>query len=141
MCGIAGILNLNGEPVSPVLLRRMTDVIAHRGPDGEGFYINKCLGFGHRRLAIIDTTPAGHQPMITGDERFVITYNGEIYNFQELRLKLETLGYQFRSKTDTEVVLHAYVEWGDECVKHFNGMFAFAIWDNLKQKLDRKSVV
>ena len=135
MCGIAGILNLNGEPVSPVLLRRMTDVIAHRGPDGEGFYINKCLGFGHRRLAIIDTTPAGHQPMITGDERFVITYNGEIYNFQELRLKLETLGYQFRSKTDTEVVLHAYVEWGDECVKHFNGMFAFAIWDNLKQEL------
>ncbi|MBT6050897.1 MAG: asparagine synthase (glutamine-hydrolyzing) [Candidatus Scalindua sp.] len=135
MCGIAGILNLNGEPVSPVLLRRMTDIIAHRGPDGEGFYINKGVGLGHRRLAIIDTSPAGHQPMITGDERLVITYNGEIYNFQELRLKLETLGYQFRSRTDTEVVLHAYVEWGDECVKHFNGMFAFAIWDNLKQEL------
>ena len=135
MCGIAGILNLNGEPVSPVLLRRMTDIIAHRGPDGEGFYINKCVGLGHRRLAIIDPSPAGHQPMITEDERFVLTYNGEVYNFQELRLRLETLGYQFRSKTDTEVVLHAYVEWGDECVKYFNGMFAFAIWDNLNQEL------
>ncbi|MBT6052784.1 MAG: asparagine synthase (glutamine-hydrolyzing) [Candidatus Scalindua sp.] len=135
MCGIAGILNFNGEPVSPVLLRRMTDVIAHRGPDGEGFYINKCVGLGHRRLAIIDPSPAGHQPMITEDERFVLTYNGEVYNFQELRLRLETLGYQFRSKTDTEVVLHAYVEWGDECVKYFNGMFAFAIWDNLNQEL------
>ena len=135
MCGISGIFNLNGEPVSPVLLRRMTDAIAHRGPDGEGFYINKSVGFGHRRLAIIDTSPAGHQPMITSDERFVLTYNGEIYNFQELRLRLESLGHQFRSKTDTEVVLHAYVEWGEECVKYFNGMFAFAIWDNTRQEL------
>ena len=135
MCGIAGILNLSGEPVSAVLLRRMTDAIAHRGPDGEGFYINKLIGLGHRRLAIIDPSPAGHQPMITKDERYVLTYNGEVYNFHELRLRLEALGYQFRSKTDTEVVLHAYSEWRDECVKDFNGMFAFAIWDNLKQEL------
>ncbi|MBC8555598.1 MAG: asparagine synthetase B, partial [Candidatus Brocadiales bacterium] len=85
MCGIAGILNLSGEPVSAVLLRRMTDAIAHRGPDGEGFYINKLIGLGHRRLAIIDPSPAGHQPMITKDERYVLTYNGEAYNFHELR--------------------------------------------------------
>ncbi len=135
MCGIAGILNLNGETVSPVLLGRMTDAIAHRGPDGEGFYINNSIGLGHRRLAVIDTSPAGHQPMITEDERFVITYNGEVYNFQELRLRLESYGHQFRSKTDTEVVLHAYAEWGEECVQYFNGMFAFAIWDNTRKEL------
>ncbi len=135
MCGIAGILNLNGETVSPVLLGRMTDAIAHRGPDGEGFYINNSIGLGHRRLAVIDTSPAGHQPMITEDGRFVITYNGEVYNFQELRLRLESYGHQFRSKTDTEVVLHAYAEWGEECVQYFNGMFAFAIWDNTRKEL------
>lgn len=135
MCGIAGILNLNREPVSPVLLRRMADAIAHRGPDDEGFYIDNVIGLGHRRLAIIDPSPAGHQPMLTEDGKYAITYNGEVYNFQELRLRLESLGHQFRSKTDTEVVLHAYVEWGEECVKYFNGMFAFAIWDNTRQEL------
>lgn len=135
MCGIAGIFNLNGEPVSPVLLRKMTDAIAHRGPDGEGFYTDSFIGFGHRRLAIIDLSPAGHQPMLTENGQFVITYNGEIYNFQELRTELESLGHRFRSKTDTEVVLHAYVEWGASCLDRFNGMFAFAIWDKTKQEL------
>jgi asparagine synthase (glutamine-hydrolysing) len=135
MCGIAGIFNLNGEPVSQVILRKMTDAIAHRGPDGEGFYIDSFVGLGHRRLAIIDLSPAGHQPMSTEDGNHIITYNGEVYNFQELRIELESLGHRFRSRTDTEVVLHAYVQWGVECVKRFNGMFAFAIWDRIRQEL------
>jgi asparagine synthase (glutamine-hydrolysing) len=135
MCGICGIFNLNGEPVSPVNLRTMTDSMAHRGPDGEGFYIDSFIGLGHRRLAIIDLSPAGHQPMLTKDGSFGLTYNGEIYNFQELRIELESLGHQFRSRTDSEVVLHGYAEWGPDCVNRFNGMFAFAIWDKTRQEL------
>ena len=135
MCGIVGIFNLNGKPVSRVVLRKMTDAIAHRGPDGEGFYIDSFVGLGHRRLAIIDLSPAGHQPMATEDGNFVITYNGEVYNFQELRLELESLGYKFRSKSDTEAILYAYAHWGSECLTRFNGMFAFAIWDKTKQEL------
>jgi asparagine synthase (glutamine-hydrolysing) len=135
MCGICGIFNLNGEPASRVLLRQMTDAIAHRGPDGEGFFIDSFIGLGHRRLAIIDPSPLGHQPMSTPDGRYVITYNGEVYNFQELRSELEALGHPFRSKTDSEVVLHAYAQWGPECVKRFNGMFAFALWDSTRQQL------
>lgn len=135
MCGIAGILNLNGQPVSPVFLRRMADVMAHRGPDGEGFYIDSFMGLAHRRLAIIDLSAAGHQPMMTPDSQHAITYNGEVYNFRELRAELEGLGHTFHSKTDTEVVLRAYVQWGPECVHHFNGMFAFAIWDRTRQEL------
>jgi asparagine synthase (glutamine-hydrolysing) len=135
MCGIIGIFNLNGEPVSPVMLRKMTDAIAHRGPDGEGFYIDSFIGLGHRRLAIIDLSPAGHQPMITEDGQYAIVYNGEIYNFLELKAELESIGHQFRSKTDSEVVLKAYVEWGKESVNRFNGMFAYAIWDKTRQEL------
>jgi asparagine synthase (glutamine-hydrolysing) len=135
MCGICGIFNLNGEPVSPVNLRTMTDSMAHRGPDGEGFYVDSFIGLGHRRLAIIDLSPAGHQPMLTKDGKFSLIYNGEIYNFQELRVELESLGHQFRSRTDSEVVLHGYAEWGPECVNRFNGMFAFAIWDKTRQEL------
>ena len=135
MCGIAGIFNLNGEPVSPVLLRKMTDAIAHRGPDGEGFYTDSFIGLGHRRLAIIDLSPAGHQPMATAQNQYVITYNGEVYNFQELRTELEALGHQFRSRSDTEVVLYAYKEWGAKCLDKFNGHFAFAVWDKTKQEL------
>jgi asparagine synthase (glutamine-hydrolysing) len=129
MCGIAGIFNLLGEPASPVQLRRMTDAIAHRGPDGEGFYIDGFVGLGHRRLSIIDLSAAGHQPMVSRDGQVVLSFNGEIYNFQSLRLELESLGHQFRSKTDSEVVLNAWVQWGADCVVKFNGMFAFAIWD------------
>ncbi len=135
MCGIAGIFNLNGEPVSPVILRRMTDAVAHRGPDGEGFYSDSFVGLGHRRLAIIDLSPAGHQPMATPDGQFVLSYNGEIYNFQELRLELEVLGHTFRSSTDSEVLLHAYAEWGTSALLRLNGMFAFAIWDRSRQEL------
>lgn len=135
MCGIAGIFNLNGEPASPVVLRRMTDAIAHRGPDGEGFYSDGFIALGHRRLAIIDLSPAGHQPMISRDQQVVLSYNGEIYNFQEIRTQLESLGHQFHSKTDSEVVLNAWNQWGSECVDRFNGMYAFAVWDKREQSL------
>lgn len=135
MCGIAGLFNRNGEPVSSVILRNMTDAISHRGPDGEGFYIDSFIGLGHRRLAIIDLSPAGHQPMVTPDGDYTIIYNGEIYNFQSLRLELEALGHHFRSKTDSEVVLHAFVQWGERALNKLNGMFAFAIWDKKKQEL------
>lgn len=135
MCGIAGIFNLNGEPISSVTLRKMTDAIAHRGPDGEGFYVDSFIGLGHRRLAIIDLSSAGHQPMITLDRQYALSYNGEIYNFQELRVELEAKGHRFVSKTDSEVVLKAYVEWGTKAFLRFNGMFALAIWDRKKQQL------
>ena len=135
MCGIAGIFNLNGEPVSPVILRKMADAIAHRGPDGEGFYTDSFIGLGHRRLAIIDLSPGGHQPMITPDGQYIIIYNGELYNFQELRLELEARDHHFHSRSDTEVMLHAYAEWGEAALGRFNGMFAFAIWDKTRQEL------
>jgi asparagine synthase (glutamine-hydrolysing) len=135
MCGIVGICDLNGEPVSVGLLQRMTDRISHRGPDGEGHYTDGPVGLGHRRLAIIDLSPAGHQPMANQTGDVVITYNGEIYNFQKMRIELEARGYHFHSRTDTEVVIHAYEEWGEDCVDHFNGMFAFALLDRKKQSL------
>jgi asparagine synthase (glutamine-hydrolysing) len=135
MCGITGILNFNRQPVEQSQIKAMTDVIAHRGPDGEGQYIDGYMGLGHRRLAIIDLSLAGHQPMQTKDGRFTITYNGEIYNFEELRVELEASGYQFHSNTDTEVVLNAYAHWGIKCLTRFNGMFAFAIWDKDEKKL------
>ncbi len=135
MCGIAGIFNLDGEPVPPKILKKMTDVLAHRGPDGEGQYINGFFGIGHRRLAIIDLSPAGHQPMVSANKQFILSYNGEIYNFQELRAELEMLGHQFHSRTDSEIVLNSWVEWGENCVYRFNGMFAFSIWDKRTKTL------
>lgn len=113
----------------------MTDSIAHRGPDGEGWYRDKNVGLGHRRLAILDLSPAGNQPMITSDGRFALSYNGEIYNHAEVRAELEALGHQFRSRTDSEVVLLSWAQWGKKCVNRFNGMFAFAIWDSQEQIL------
>ena len=135
MCGIAGIFNLDGEPVPTKILKKMTDVLAHRGPDGEGQYIDSFFGTGHRRLAILDLTPAGHQPMVSANKQFILSYNGQIYNFQELRAELERLGHQFHSKTDSEVVLNSWVEWGESCVHRFNGMFAFSIWDKRTRTL------
>ncbi len=135
MCGIAGIFNLNGNPVSPVVLQAMTDSIAHRGPDGEGHLIDGHVGLGHRRLAIIDLTPAGHQPMATEDGRYIISYNGEVYNFRELRIELEAIGHKFYSRTDSEVVLKAYSQWGVKSLDKFNGMCAFAIWDKYQKEL------
>lgn len=135
MCGIAGIVRLDGAPVSSVLLRRMTDAIEHRGPDGEGHWVEENVGLGHRRLAIIDLSPAGHQPMISADHRYVLSYNGEIYNFRELRTELEAAGYWFRSQTDSEVVLNAMACWGEKALDRFNGMFAFALWDRRDKTL------
>lgn len=135
MCGIAGVLNLDGQPVSPAVLRRMTEAVAHRGPDGDGVFAEDGVGLGHRRLAIIDLSPAGLQPMTTADGRYVLTYNGEIFNFNELRTELEALGHHFRSRTDSEVLLYAYAQWGAGCVERFNGMFAFGIWDRQARQL------
>lgn len=135
MCGIAGFVNLSGAPAEPLLVRRMTDAIAHRGPDGEGQWVEGNVALGHRRLAVIDLSPAGQQPMVSADHRFVLSYNGEVYNFQELRAELQAKGYWFRSKTDSEVVLYALAEWGEKAVGRFNGMFAFAMWDRQRQEL------
>src|ERR1700730_7537716 len=135
MCGVAGFLNLDGAPASPVILKAMTDAIRHRGPDGEGHFIDGPLGLGHRRLAIIDLSATSHQPMLTPDKRYILSYNGEIYNFRELRLELEAHGYQFRSTGDSEVALYAIAEWGEEALLRFNGMFALALWDREEQTL------
>lgn len=135
MCGIAGLIHLDNNPVSPVILQRMTDAIAHRGPDGEGHWIEGNVGLGHRRLAIIDLSPAGHQPMASVSQRYVMVYNGEVYNYRELRTELESLGYQFRSRTDSEVVLNALIAWGAKGLERFNGMFGLALWDRQEQTL------
>jgi asparagine synthase (glutamine-hydrolysing) len=129
MCGIAGVYNRTGGPVPPDLLRRMSDAIAHRGPDGEGQYADGPVGLANRRLAIIDPHPEGDQPMSDATGQFVITYNGEVYNFRELRRELESRGHRFRSSGDTEVVLRAYEEWGEEFAGRLDGMFALAVWD------------
>lgn len=135
MCGITGLINLDHSPVSPVILKRMTDAIAHRGPDSEGHWIEGNVGLGQRRLAIIDLSPAGHQPMISANHRYVFVYNGEIYNYRELRAELAAAGYWFRSQTDTEVALNALAHWGYDALLKFNGMFALALWDRKEQTL------
>jgi asparagine synthase (glutamine-hydrolysing) len=128
MCGIAGIINLSGEKVNPSEIEIMLDKIKHRGPDDEGTFFKDNAGFGHVRLSIIDLSAAGHQPMFSTDERFMIIFNGEIYNYLELRKELESL-YPFKSKTDTEVLLAAYIHWGEDCLHKLNGDFAFVIYD------------
>lgn len=136
MCGIAGKIYLDGQtPVDPALIQRMTDVIAHRGPDGEGKYVKGAVGLGHRRLSIIDLRPTGAQPMCNEDKTVWIVFNGEIYNYPELRAELIQKGHQFVSTSDTEVIVHLYEEFGQECVKRLRGMFAFAIWDEKKREL------
>ncbi|MDA0368857.1 MAG: asparagine synthase (glutamine-hydrolyzing) [Proteobacteria bacterium] len=135
MCGVAGIFNIDGAPVSPVVLGRMTDMLAHRGPDDRGTHVDGALGLGHRRLSIIDLSAAGHQPMATPDGRYVLSYNGEVYNFAELRTELESAGFRFRSRTDSEVVLYAFAHWGLAAVERFNGMFALALWDATERRL------
>ncbi|MBW1690863.1 MAG: asparagine synthase (glutamine-hydrolyzing) [Deltaproteobacteria bacterium] len=135
MCGICGIFNLDGEPVAHRSIESMTDALAHRGPDDEGHYIDRNIALGHRRLAVLDLTPAGHQPMSSQDGTIVVVYNGEIYNHLELKAELEALGYQFRSRTDTEVLLIGYEEWGLDVVERLNGMFAFGLWDGRNRTL------
>ena len=135
MCGIAGVLNLNGAPAGRAVLQDMTDAIAHRGPDGQGFHLDGPLGLGHRRLAIIDLSPAGNQPMVTDDGRHALSYNGEVYNFKELRQELQAAGYHFRSDTDSEVVLAALARHGAAATLQLNGMFALALWDRDRREL------
>src|SRR5205823_14976801 len=135
MCGICGQFNFaSDEPVEPEIVRRMTDSIAHRGPDDDGYFVSGPLGLGFRRLSIIDLA-GGHQPMADAEETVWVIFNGEIYNFKELRVELEKLGYSFRTNCDTEVIVHGYREWGTDVFNHPNGMFGLAIWDVKKKRL------
>jgi asparagine synthase (glutamine-hydrolysing) len=135
MCGIAGYLSLDGGPAPASLVEAMTRALAHRGPDGEGFHVDGPVGLGHRRLAIIDLSPHGAQPKSTADGRVWITYNGEIFNFQDVRRELEARRHHFRTRSDTEVILTAYLEWGRACLHRLNGMFALALWDGRTREL------
>jgi len=135
MCGIVGIVSLNsGEPVDETRLTCMRDVLRHRGPDGEGLFVNGPVGLGHRRLAIVDVA-GGHQPMANEDESVWVVLNGEIYNHAALRPGLQGRGHRYRTSSDTETILHLYEEEGDRCVEHLQGMFAFAVWDRPRQRL------
>ncbi|HEV2747213.1 MAG TPA: XrtA/PEP-CTERM system amidotransferase [Allosphingosinicella sp.] len=130
MCGIAGLFHADvPKPVDPARVRAMCDVLAHRGPDGSGVWTAPGIGLGHRRLSIIDLSDAAAQPMLTADGRLALTFNGEIYNFQEVRAELEALGHGFRTQSDTEVILAGWRQWGPDCLSRLNGMFAFALYD------------
>lgn len=135
MCGICGVLMFGDAAPSRDTIARMTRTLTHRGPDGEGIFVSDRVGLGHRRLAIIDLSDAGLQPMSTADNRYKIVYNGEVYNHKEIQRELELLGHRFESRTDTEVVLKSWVQWGIRSVERFNGMFAFAVWDNVTREL------
>src|SRR6201988_817210 len=135
MCGICGQFNFrNQAPVRRVDLEAMTRSMVHRGPDDEGYFTAGPLGFGFRRLSIIDLA-GGHQPMSDQEESVWVIFNGEIYNFSELKRELEGHGHVFRTKSDTEVIVHGYKQWGDEVLNRLNGMFGLAIWDARKQRL------
>jgi asparagine synthase (glutamine-hydrolysing) len=135
MCGISGWFDMAGlRPADRLMAKAMNDAIAHRGPDGEGFHFEPGLALGHRRLAIIDLA-TGEQPMFTEGSRISIVFNGEIFNYRELRSVLEQRGHVFRTKSDTEVILRGWVEWGGDCVDHIHGQFAFALWDRSEQTL------
>jgi asparagine synthase (glutamine-hydrolysing) len=142
MCGIAVAISKENSPILKEIIQVSTDIISHRGPDGEGFYIDSNIALGHRRLSIIDLSNDGAQPMHR--HNLVITYNGEIFNYIELREELKTYGYKFETETDTEIILNAYHHWGVDCQNHFNGMWAFALYDTNKNILfcsrDRFSV-
>ncbi len=135
MCGFAAVVSLSGEKPDPGLVARMTALLTHRGPDDEGMYAEGGFAVGFRRLAILDLAPSGHQPMLSADGRHVIVFNGEIYNYVELRDELTVLGHVFRSSGDTEVLLTAYREWGEQCLERLNGMWAFLIYDRVSRHL------
>ena len=135
MCGIAGIVSLNGLPVDEKLIDRINSLLHHRGPDGSGNFFHKATALTHTRLAILDLTPNADQPMSNDNGSLVLVYNGEVYNYVEIREELESFGCRFRSSGDTEVVLKAYEHWGPDCLRRFNGMFAFAIYDVANEKL------
>jgi asparagine synthase (glutamine-hydrolysing) len=134
MCGITGIIEKNNNYCDKSLLQKLNNLVEHRGPDGEGYFIYKNLGFGHRRLSIIDLTDSASQPMQIND-RYVITYNGEIYNYLEVKIELENLGVTFNTNSDTEVILRSYEIWGEKCVDRFNGMWAFALFDKENENI------
>jgi asparagine synthase (glutamine-hydrolysing) len=134
MCGIFGVLQLDGSGVDRAALKAMAQATVHRGPDDEGFHLAGACGFGMRRLSIIDVA-GGHQPLSNGDGSLTLVCNGEIYNFRELRRELEGLGHRFVTGSDSEVVVHGYAEWGDEVVQRLNGMFGFALWDERRKRL------
>jgi len=131
MCGIFGIV---GSKIDEAHLKKATNLLAHRGPNASGFFIEDGVGLGHRRLSIIDLE-GGHQPMYNEDGSLCIVFNGEIYNFPELHEQLVSKNHRIKTRSDTETILHAYEEWGEECVDHLRGMFAFAIWDRRAKKL------
>jgi asparagine synthase (glutamine-hydrolysing) len=133
MCGIAGIFDLTEtRAIDRALLSRINDIQSHRGPDEAGLHLEPGLGLGHRRLSIIDIA-SGQQPLFNEDGSVVVVFNGEIYNFVELIPELQSLGHTFRTRSDTEVIVHAWEQWGEACVQHFRGMFAFALWDRNQQ--------
>jgi len=135
MCGICGYIHLDRiKRPQENILKGMMDTLAHRGPDDQGFHLKDNVALGHRRLSIIDLS-TGHQPMYNEDRTIVIVYNGEVYNFLELKEGLVRKGHIFRTHSDTEVIIHAYEEYGEDCLKYFNGMFAFALWDSRSEKL------
>jgi asparagine synthase (glutamine-hydrolysing) len=135
MCGIAGILNLNGSPVASQDIKRMTDSLAHRGPDGADVYLDNNMALGHRRLAILDVSPKGSQPMQSKNREWVIVFNGCIYNFRELKLELQSLGHEFVSTTDTEVIVEGLAEYGTQFFERLDGMFAIGAWNTVKKEL------
>ena len=134
MCGITGIFDTrgSGHAVDPALLRRMNDSQSHRGPDEGSVHVEPGVGFGHRRLSIIDVA-TGLQPLFNEDRSVVVVFNGEIYNYQPLMAELQALGHVFATRSDTEVIVHAWEAWGADCVRRFRGMFAFALWDRNRQ--------
>jgi asparagine synthase (glutamine-hydrolysing) len=135
MCGICGIVNfIESDPVDQVVIERMTEALAHRGPDDAGYFVQGRVGLGHRRLSIIDLS-GGRQPIFNEDRSAAIIFNGEIYNYPALAAALTTTGHTFRTRSDTETILHSYEEYGDDCVQHLRGMFGFAIWDCAKRRL------
>jgi asparagine synthase (glutamine-hydrolysing) len=135
MCGVAGIVDFAGAPVDRARVVKMTRLLAHRGPDDEGFYFDSVAGIGHRRLSIVDLTAAGRQPMTNESRTIWVAFNGEIYNFRELRAELQTKGHLFVSHSDTEVIVHGYEEWGDDCWRRLDGFFAIVLWDANAQEL------
>lgn len=135
MCGICGILNLDKKPVDEGSVRKMMASIKHRGPDDEGLFFHENIGLGFVRLSIIDLSQSSHQPMMDDSGRYALIFNGEIYNYLEIREELISKGYKFKSSGDAEVLLYSYIEWGKECLNRFNGMFAFAVWDKSEKKL------
>src|SRR4051794_34565375 len=134
MCGISGRFNLDGRPVEPAEIVAMRDIMVHRGPDDAGMFIDGPVGLGHRRLSIIDLA-GGHQPISNEDGSVTVVFNGEIYNFGDLRRELLARGHTLATRSDTEVIVHLYEEVGAECVRQFRGMFAFALWDAKRKQL------